>query len=104
MSIYRPVFYLKHDGSKTGFCLRFQVEPTQLGPMESASLCVRTPATMPIGFIKPTQQSPPMRVNPRFDTLSLHTYVLNETTKSDLSAVQQYPGQAKGNYKKPSSG
>jgi hypothetical protein len=29
--IYRPVFYLKHEVSETGFCLRFQEEPTQLG-------------------------------------------------------------------------
>jgi hypothetical protein len=26
--IYRPVIYLKHDVSETGFCLRLQVEPT----------------------------------------------------------------------------
>jgi hypothetical protein len=38
--IHRPVFYLKHDISETGFCLRFQVEPTQLGPVDTASLCV----------------------------------------------------------------
>jgi hypothetical protein len=30
--INRPVFYFKHDVSKTGFCTRFQVGPTQLGP------------------------------------------------------------------------
>jgi hypothetical protein len=28
--IHRPVFYLKHDVSETGLCLRIQVEPTQL--------------------------------------------------------------------------
>jgi hypothetical protein len=28
--IHRPVRYLKHSDSKTGFCLRFQMEPTQL--------------------------------------------------------------------------
>jgi hypothetical protein len=29
--IHRTVFYLKHDVSETAFCLRIQVEPTQLG-------------------------------------------------------------------------
>jgi hypothetical protein len=27
-------FYLKHDVSETGFCLRLQVELTQLGPID----------------------------------------------------------------------
>jgi hypothetical protein len=36
--IHRPVFYLKHDVSETGFCLRFQVEPTQFGPKDTAVL------------------------------------------------------------------
>jgi hypothetical protein len=27
--IHRPAFYLKHDRSETGFCLRFQVKPLQ---------------------------------------------------------------------------
>jgi hypothetical protein len=42
--IHRPVFYLKHSLSETGFCLRLQVEPTQVGPIEGA------PATTPIGI------------------------------------------------------
>jgi hypothetical protein len=29
--------------SETGFCLRLQVEPTQLGPIDRASPCLRTP-------------------------------------------------------------
>jgi hypothetical protein len=29
--IHRPVFYLKHNVSETGFCLRLQVEFIQLG-------------------------------------------------------------------------
>jgi hypothetical protein len=29
--IRRPVFYLKHDVSETGFCLRVQVEPLSVG-------------------------------------------------------------------------
>jgi hypothetical protein len=41
-----------------GFCLRLQVEPTQLGPIDRASLCLQTT----IGFIKPTQHKPPTRV------------------------------------------
>jgi hypothetical protein len=36
--ILRPVFYLKHDVLETGFCLRLQVEPTQLGLRDRASL------------------------------------------------------------------
>jgi hypothetical protein len=28
--IERPVFYLKHDVSETGFCPCLQVEPTQM--------------------------------------------------------------------------
>jgi hypothetical protein len=35
-------FYLKHDVSETGFCFRLQVEPTQMGPIGRASLCLRT--------------------------------------------------------------
>jgi hypothetical protein len=38
-SIHRPVFYLKHDVSEIGFCLRLQVEPTELGQIDRASLC-----------------------------------------------------------------
>jgi hypothetical protein len=36
--IHRPVFYSKQNFSKTGFCLRLQVEPTQLGPIDGANL------------------------------------------------------------------
>jgi hypothetical protein len=36
-SIHIPVFYLKHDVLKTAICLRLQVEPTQLDPIDSAS-------------------------------------------------------------------
>jgi hypothetical protein len=35
--IYRPMFYLKLNVSETGFCLRLQVEPTQLRPIDRAS-------------------------------------------------------------------
>jgi hypothetical protein len=33
-------FYLKHDVSVNGFYLCLQVEPTQLGPIDRASLCL----------------------------------------------------------------
>jgi hypothetical protein len=41
------LFFLKktHDVSETGFCLRLQVAPTQLGPMDRASPYLRTTAT-----------------------------------------------------------
>jgi hypothetical protein len=39
--IHRPVFYLKHRDSETGFRLRLQEEPTQIGPTERASLCFK---------------------------------------------------------------
>jgi hypothetical protein len=29
--IRRPVFYLKHNVSETGFCLRLQMRPTKFG-------------------------------------------------------------------------
>jgi hypothetical protein len=32
-----PVCLLKHNVSDTGFCLRLQVKPTQLGPIDRAS-------------------------------------------------------------------
>jgi hypothetical protein len=36
--IHRPIFYSKHSVSETGFCLRLQVEPTRLCPVDRASL------------------------------------------------------------------
>jgi hypothetical protein len=38
--IHRPVSYLKHNILETEFFLRRQVEPTQMGPLEAASLCL----------------------------------------------------------------
>jgi hypothetical protein len=35
------LLFKEHDISKTGFCLRLHVEPTQLDPIERASLCLR---------------------------------------------------------------
>jgi hypothetical protein len=37
-----PVFYLKYSVSETGFCLRLQVKSTRLGPMDRASLSLRS--------------------------------------------------------------
>jgi hypothetical protein len=36
--IYHRVFYLKHNVSETGFCLRLEVEPTQSDPIVRAIL------------------------------------------------------------------
>jgi hypothetical protein len=36
------VFYLKRNVSGTGFCLHLQVEPTKLGSVNRATLCLRT--------------------------------------------------------------
>jgi hypothetical protein len=35
---YCPVFHLEPNVSETGFCFRLQVEPTQVGSIERASL------------------------------------------------------------------
>jgi hypothetical protein len=40
--IHRPVFCLKRDFSETEFCLRLQVESTQLGLIDKASPCLHT--------------------------------------------------------------
>jgi hypothetical protein len=37
----RPVYFSKHRVSETGFCLRLQVKPTQLGPVDRASPYLR---------------------------------------------------------------
>jgi hypothetical protein len=38
--IHRPAFHLKYF-SETGFCLRLQVEYTQVGPIDRISPCLR---------------------------------------------------------------
>jgi hypothetical protein len=38
-AILHPVFCLKRHISDTAFFLRFQMEPTELAPIEGASLC-----------------------------------------------------------------
>jgi hypothetical protein len=40
-TIHRHVFYLKHDVSETGFWIRLHVEPTEVGPVDTASLCLQ---------------------------------------------------------------
>jgi hypothetical protein len=52
--IHRPVFLFKHANvSKTGLCLRLQVEPTQLGPIDRASPYLRTSAPTQVSIYKP---------------------------------------------------
>jgi hypothetical protein len=45
--IHRPVYISKHNVSETGVCLRLQAKPTQLGPIDRASPCLRTPVPAP---------------------------------------------------------
>jgi hypothetical protein len=51
--IHRPFFY--HDVSETELCLRLQVKPTQLGPIDRASPHLRTPVPCLRLQVKPTQ-------------------------------------------------
>jgi hypothetical protein len=37
-----PVSYLKLNVSETGFCLRVHMEPTEFGPVDRASIHLRT--------------------------------------------------------------
>jgi hypothetical protein len=43
--VYRHLYFSKHNVSETGFCLRLQVKSAQLGPIDRASPCLRTPVT-----------------------------------------------------------
>jgi hypothetical protein len=47
LSKNRPVYFSKHNVSDTGICLRLQVKPTQLGPINRASPYLRTPVPAP---------------------------------------------------------
>jgi hypothetical protein len=38
------VLFKIYDASETGFCLRLQVEPTQLGPIDNSSPYLQTSA------------------------------------------------------------
>jgi hypothetical protein len=42
-TVHRPVYIFKHNVSETGFCLRLQVKPIQLGPIARDSPYLRTP-------------------------------------------------------------
>jgi hypothetical protein len=44
----------QHNVSETGFCFRFQVEPTQLGPIDRASPYLQTPEPTQDGVYKPS--------------------------------------------------
>jgi hypothetical protein len=57
-NFHHPVFYLKHGVLKTRFCLRLQVEPTQLGPIARASLSLRTPVVEAEINLRPTVSRP----------------------------------------------
>jgi hypothetical protein len=57
LSIVLSYLLFKTHVSETGFCLRFQLKPTQLGPIVGASLILRRPTTS-VGFIKLTQYKP----------------------------------------------
>jgi hypothetical protein len=43
----RPVYFSKHNTLETGFCLRLQVRPFQLGPINRASWYLQTPVSVP---------------------------------------------------------
>jgi hypothetical protein len=45
--IHCPVFYLKPDVSKTGIYLHLQVEPTQFGPINIASISLSREVQVP---------------------------------------------------------
>jgi hypothetical protein len=51
--IHRPVFYLKYNISETEFCLRLQIKPIQLGPIDTASPYLRTSAQTQYRVYKP---------------------------------------------------
>jgi hypothetical protein len=68
--IHPTVLSLKHKVSKTGFWLRLQVEPTQMGPIDRANLCLRTPATTETRSVEPRQH---MRI--QISTYWTSTYV-----------------------------
>jgi hypothetical protein len=58
--------------SATGFCLRLQVEPTQLGPTDRASPYLRTPIPVPRWDIQ-AQHKPSARVKANMKFKKLHT-------------------------------
>jgi hypothetical protein len=55
--IHRPVIYLKRNVSETGFCLRLQAKPTQLGPIDRASLYLQASIQTQWVYIASTAQT-----------------------------------------------
>jgi hypothetical protein len=49
---HHPVYFSKQNVSDNGFCLRLQVKPTQLGPIDKTSPYLRTPVPAPRWGIK----------------------------------------------------
>jgi hypothetical protein len=66
--INRPVFYLKHNVSETGFFLRLQMETTQLGHKDRVGPCLPDTTNNTNSVINPTQYKPIEEVN------ILHTF------------------------------
>jgi hypothetical protein len=80
--IHRPVFYLKHDVSEAGFCLCNLLVWAQRLEL----VCLRTPR----GFMRPTQQKPPKRVNISTPWISVHVGPTSGTVPSAFRCVPPY--------------
>jgi hypothetical protein len=81
--IHRPAFILntvlfilqKHEVSETGFCLRLQVKPIQLGPIDWASPYLRTPVPAPRRGTQAKHSTNHLReLRQNIKILKLHTY------------------------------
>jgi hypothetical protein len=75
-TLFIVLYFIQNSDSETGFCLRLQVKHTQLGPIDRASLCLRTPATTPVKFIKSTQHKP----DSRYGNVNSHWWFINYRT------------------------
>jgi hypothetical protein len=79
--IYRPVYFSKHNVSETGLCLRLQVKPTQLGPIDRASPHLRTPIPATRWGIPSQPQHKPSATAKKTLIFKLCTYeALNQRT------------------------
>jgi hypothetical protein len=76
--MYRPVFYLEHDGLEAGFCSQLQVEPPQVDPTNRASL------------------SPHLSLGPETETSSIYCAHLKTETVSSLRDVALNKRQDEG--------
>jgi hypothetical protein len=70
--IHRPDFYFKHNASETGFCFRLQVKPIRLGPVDRASLSLRSVYIRFATYFSYLSSS-------AYQTASLYTYVFHWT-------------------------